>query len=158
MSLSDKSKLPKSTLSMEDQQGSGNNGEDPQQSLTKKNLDVPVNQSVSHLALMCCDVCLSKPQDDVDWRSYVAKYNVPVEVHHEIPHRQGHGSHNFQFPYEIGETVRVLKPSFRAPLGPYKVNRALADHRFELKEEESGAIHAEEVEARFLRRDPNAMS
>lgn len=52
----------------------------------------------------------------------------------------------------------ILKPSFRAPLGPYKINKALANHRFELKEEPSGAIYAEEVEARFLRRDPNAMS
>lgn len=109
---------------MGEHQSSGNNGEDPQQSATKKKVDVAVDQP-----------------DDVDWRSYVAKYNVPLE-----------------FPYEIGETVWILKPSFRAALGPYKINRALANHRFELKEEGSGVIYAEEVEARFLRRDPNAMS
>lgn len=80
-------------------------------------------------------------KDDVDWRSYVAKYNVPLE-----------------FPFEIGETVWILKPSFRAPLGPYKINRALVNNKFELKEETNGAIYAEEVEARFLRRDPDAMS
>lgn len=143
---------------MGEHQSSGNNGEDPQQSATKKKVDVAVDQPVSYSALMFCDRYLRTLQDDVDWRSYVAKYNVPLEVPHEIPHLQSQGSHDLQFPYEIGETVWILKPSFRAALGPYKINRALANHRFELKEEGSGVIYAEEVEARFLRRDPNAMS
>lgn len=71
---------------MQDQERSGNDGEDQQQGQTRKNVDVPANQSVSHSALMCCDFCLSKPQDDVNWRSYVAKYNVPLEVRHDVPH------------------------------------------------------------------------
>lgn len=45
----------------------------------------------------------------------------------------------------------------RAPLGPYKINRALANNKFELKIGTSEELYNEEVEARFLRRDANAL-
>lgn len=63
-----------------------------------------------------------------------------------------------KFPFEIGETVYILKPSFRAAIGPFEILRALSNHRFELKDLNTGMLHTEEVEARFLRRDANALS
>ena len=137
-------------------QSSGNHGEDLQQNPTKKTVDGAVDQIISQSALIFCDLCLRTLQEDVDWRSYVAKYNIPLEVRHDIPHLQSQSSHDLQFPLKLERPVWILKPSIWTVLGPYKINRAFANHRFELKGEGSGVIDAEEVEARFLRRDPNA--
>ena len=64
----------------------------------------------------------------------------------------------FEYPFEIGETVYILKPSSRAAIGPFEITKALSDHRFELKDMASGELHSEEVDARYLRRDANALS
>ena len=53
-------------MSMEDKSRSGSDAAQSQQTAAEIKVDEPTDR-----------------KDDVDWRSYVAKYNVPLEVCHE---------------------------------------------------------------------------
>ncbi|KAI9653539.1 MAG: hypothetical protein M1821_007047 [Bathelium mastoideum] len=58
------------------------------------------------------------------------------------------------FPFEVGDTVWVVKPEYRAPLGEFKINRACPNDTFELLKVADGSIHTELVEGKYLTRDP----
>ena len=63
-----------------------------------------------------------------------------------------------KFPFEIGDTVYIVKPGFRSPLGEFVITAAYADDKFELKWKSNDSQYDELVEGKYLRRDPYGMS
>jgi hypothetical protein len=63
-----------------------------------------------------------------------------------------------QFPFEIGDTVFIVKPGFRSPLGEFIIAAAHADDKFELKLKSDNSPYDELVEGKYLRRDPYGTS
>ena len=59
-----------------------------------------------------------------------------------------------KFPFEIDETVWIVKPEYRAPLGEFRISKAHPNDRFELVKVSDNSVHPELVEGKFLRRDP----
>ena len=59
-----------------------------------------------------------------------------------------------QFPFEKGELVWVVKPTFRAPLGEFRISKAFPNETFELIKLSDNTVYPEKVEKRFLKRNP----
>ena len=57
-----------------------------------------------------------------------------------------------QFPLEIGDTVWVKKPGYRAPLGEFRIVKAHPQNMFELVVKSTGVAHSELVEGRYIMR------
>lgn len=64
----------------------------------------------------------------------------------------------FKFPFEINEIVWIVKPAFRAPLGEFRISKAVLDDKFELIKVSDNTLYPEEVEGKYLRRDPFAIT
>jgi len=74
---------------------------------------------------------------DTNWRSQVTAFAKLEE-----------------FPLEPGDKVWILKPGFRAPVGPFIIEKILPNNAFELREEASGITYNELVDGGFLKRRP----
>jgi hypothetical protein len=61
-----------------------------------------------------------------------------------------------KFPLEVGETVWIVKPEFRAPVGEFRVSKAHPNDRFELVNMSDNTVYPELVEGKFLHRNPYA--
>lgn len=61
---------------------------------------------------------------------------------------------DLKFPFETGETVWIVKPEYRAPLGEFQILKAHPNDKFELLKISDNTIHHEHVDGKFLRRDP----
>jgi hypothetical protein len=59
-----------------------------------------------------------------------------------------------KYPFEIGETVWIVKAEYRAPLGEFRISQAHPNDMFELVKISDNSVHPELVEAQYLRRDP----
>jgi len=59
-----------------------------------------------------------------------------------------------KFPFEIGETVWIVKAEYRAPLGEFCISRAHSNDMFELVKISDDTVHPELVEGKYLRRNP----
>ncbi len=58
----------------------------------------------------------------------------------------------FQYPFEVGETVWVVKPDYRAPLGEFRIVKAHPDDFFELVRGSDNQPHTELIAGKDLRR------
>ncbi|CAG8978973.1 hypothetical protein HYALB_00012256 [Hymenoscyphus albidus] len=61
---------------------------------------------------------------------------------------------NVQYPFEINDIVWIVNPTYRSPLGEFRVTKALPDDKFELVKVSDGSLHPEKVNSKYLRRDP----
>ncbi|KLP18821.1 Uncharacterized protein LW94_5008 [Fusarium fujikuroi] len=90
---------------------------------------------------------------DDDRKAHVARYNnnVPVSAtYHWLPTR-----HSLlpKFPFEIGETVWIVQPGYRAPRGEFRITKVHPDDLFELVDCATNIAHPDLVEGQYLRRD-----
>ncbi|RBR26061.1 uncharacterized protein FIESC28_01089 [Fusarium coffeatum] len=74
--------------------------------------------------------------DDEDRKAHVARYTQEAA-----------------FPLEIGETVWIVKPGYRAPLGEFRITKAHPNDMFELQSCATNAAHTELVAGKDLRRN-----
>ncbi|KAF5971701.1 serine threonine kinase [Fusarium coicis] len=74
--------------------------------------------------------------DDDDRKAHVARYN-----------------NNAPFPFEIGETVWIVQPGYRAPRGEFRITKVHPDDLFELVDCATNVVHPDLVEGKYLRRD-----
>jgi hypothetical protein len=57
------------------------------------------------------------------------------------------------FPFEIGDTVWIMKPGYRAPLGEFRITKAYANDMFQLESCATSVAHPELVAGNDLRRN-----
>ncbi|GKU05761.1 serine threonine protein kinase [Fusarium langsethiae] len=55
------------------------------------------------------------------------------------------------FPFEIGDTVSIMKPGYRAPLGEFRITKAYANDMFQLESCATNVVHPELVAGKDLR-------
>ncbi|KAF5589968.1 serine threonine kinase [Fusarium pseudocircinatum] len=58
-----------------------------------------------------------------------------------------------KFPFEIGETVWIVQPGYRAPRGEFRITKVHPDDLFELIDCATNIVHPDLVEGQYLRRD-----
>ncbi|KAF5586114.1 serine threonine kinase [Fusarium pseudoanthophilum] len=58
-----------------------------------------------------------------------------------------------EFPFEIGETVWIVQPGYRAPRGEFRITKVHPDDLFELVDCATNVVHPDFVEGKYLRRD-----
>lgn len=58
------------------------------------------------------------------------------------------------YPFEIGETVWIVKAEYRAPSGEFRISKAHPNNMFELVKILDNPVYPDLVEAQYLRRDP----
>lgn len=59
-----------------------------------------------------------------------------------------------EYPFELGDTVYIVRPDWRAPLGPFYISKALPNSEFELVHISDDVPYGEAVEEKLLYRDP----
>ncbi|KAG9502106.1 hypothetical protein J7337_007822 [Fusarium musae] len=84
--------------------------------------------------------------DDDDRKAHVARYNnnVPLPIRRSLLPK---------FPFEIGETVWIVQPGYRAPRGEFRITKVHPDDLFELVDCANNVMHPDLVEGKYLRRD-----
>lgn len=74
-----------------------------------------------------------------DWKSFVGSYQTPAN-----------------YPFELGDTVWIVKPEYRTPLGEFIIMKAHPNKYFELARKADRVPHPELVAETHLTRDPYA--